>query len=122
MRGKRIAWFLIVILIGLAGGLAYGWLINPAKFVNADPSMLRSDYKANYVLMVAEIYHSDQDLKGAERRLEFFGEVPPARSVAQGALTARQLEYSAYDLELIADLQNALESSPSLTPTIGTQP
>jgi hypothetical protein len=43
--------FLLAIAIGAAAGLYYGWVINPIRYIDAAPDSLRSDYKADYVLM-----------------------------------------------------------------------
>ena len=121
MRGKRIILFIIMIALGLTAGLIYGWIINPVKVVNASPALLRADYKADYVLMIAAIYHSDQNRQQAVQRLGALGSQPPARIAADAVLTARQLGYAAHDLELMDALAKALQGT-SVTPTAGRKP
>ncbi|HSL45503.1 MAG TPA: hypothetical protein VK897_18860, partial [Anaerolineales bacterium] len=65
---RRIG-FIIAILIGLAGGLYYGWVVNPVNYVDTTIDTLRPDYQTDYVLMVAEAYHANLDLDLAARRL-----------------------------------------------------
>ncbi len=123
MRGKRFALFLVMIALGVGLGLLYGWVINPVKYEDTTPAMLRSDYKTDYVLMIAEIYNSDQNLEQAARRLATLDSLPPARLAAEAGLTARQLGYAPHDLELIDRLALALQKgSGSTTPTPGGQP
>ncbi len=116
MRGRRILLFFIMIAVGLGLGLLYGWVINPVKYEDTTPSMLHSDYKADYVLMVAEIYHADQNLDQAARRLALLDNLPPARIVAAAALTARERGYAAQDQQLIDQLALALSASSTVTP------
>ncbi len=73
--------FFLVIAIGAAGGLFYGWVINPVKYVDTTPDTLRIDYKSDYVLMVAESYGADGDLALAARRLALLGDTPSQNTV-----------------------------------------
>ncbi len=98
-----------MIALGAGLGLLYGWVINPVKYEDTTPAMLRSDYKADYVLMIAEIYGSDQNLEQAARRLATLDTLPPARLAVEAGLTARQLGYAPHDLELIDRLAQALQ-------------
>ncbi len=45
LRSKRYLWFMVSILVGLALGVIYGWVINPVQYVDTPPSNLRADYK-----------------------------------------------------------------------------
>ncbi len=120
MRGKRFALFLIMIALGVGLGLVYGWVINPVKYEDTTPSMLRSDYKADYVLMVAEIYNNDHNLEQAARRLASLDTLPPTRVVADAGLTAHQLGYALHDLELIDTLAQALQNASGNPPASAT--
>ena len=61
MNSRRVRWlaFLVAIGIGLGLGLYYGWVVSPVAYVDTAPNTLRPDYKADYVLMVAEAYQAD---------------------------------------------------------------
>ena len=128
MRTKRMIWFVLMILVGLAAGLGYGWLVNPVQYVDTSADTLHPGYKADYVLMVAEIYHLDSDLPGAIQRLALLGELPPLRQVADALLTAREAGYSQPDIDLIESLRAALQliltpAAPAAAPTpTGGQP
>ena len=118
MRGLRYFLFFLMIAVGIAGGLAYGWVVNPVKYENTSPDKLHPNYKADYVLMVAEIYQADQDLAAAARRLAFLREQSPELAAAQGLLTAREMNYAPTDLELMNQLTVALQgASPTAAPT-----
>ena len=111
MRSKRIIWFFIMIAIGLAGGLAYGWVLNPVKYVDTSPETLRADYKTDYVLMVAEIYKSDHDLSAADHRLALLGSQAASQTVNSAILTAQQMGYSTQDLQTMITLSQAVQAS-----------
>lgn len=96
--------FLIAILIGVAGGLFYGWVVNPVKYVDTTPDTLSLDYKTDYVLMVAETYHADGDLSAAARRLAALGSTPPVEMVQQAILAAQKLGYVHGDIQLMNGL------------------
>lgn len=119
VRSKRYLWFMVSILVGLAFGVIYGWVINPVQYVDTPPSNLRADYKADYALMVAEIYAADGDLTLASYRLTRLGDETPLRSVQQAIITGQQLGYSEYDIGLLGKLAEALQA---LTPTPGGTP
>jgi hypothetical protein len=122
MRAARFFWFLLSILVGLGGGLAYGWLWHPPAATNLAPGSLRADYQADYVLMVAEVYHQDGNLPQALRRLtQLNSQLTPARSVAEALLTARDLEYEPDDLALLSGLAQAVQAGGAeITASPGT--
>ncbi len=95
--------------------MAYGWVLNPVKYVDTTPDTLRVDYKSDYVLMVAEIYQAKNDISQAEQRLAILGETPPGEMVLQAILFGEQNHYSDADLALMRGLANAIEAqSPNL--------
>ena len=117
MRWTRFFLFLLSIAVGLGAGLVYGWVISPPPYGDLAPASLHADYKADYVLMVAEIYAKDANLPQALRRLtQLEPNLPPARSVAEALLTARDLAYDPADLELLGGLARAVQaSSPGIS-------
>ncbi len=110
--------FLITLALGAAAGLYYGWVVNPVEYVNTTPDTLRSDYKTDYVLMVAETYRAEGDLVQAVRRLAMLGDASPGQSVAAALEYARQPQhpYSESDLALMQELSTALQS---MNPAVG---
>ena len=79
---------LIAALIGIALGLVYGWVIAPVEYIDVTPNILRQDYRADYVLMVAEANQNEQDPATAARRLAMLGSESPA------VITASALNYA----------------------------
>ena len=76
---------LLALVLGIALGLVYGWVVSPVQYVDTTPDTLRADYRADYILMVAEAYQTEHDLDLAARRLAIFGSAPPA-DIASSAL------------------------------------
>ena len=111
--------FLIVIVIGVALGLLYGWVIDPVDYIDTTPNTLRADYKADYVLMVAEIYSTDQDAEAAVIRLTYLGDPSPVVSVENAMIFAVDAGYAPDDLRKLRDLSDALAP---LTPPTGSDP
>jgi hypothetical protein len=106
---SRLTIFFLVIIVGLAFGLIYGWVISPVQYRNTTPNNLRYDFQTDFVLMVAEVYNSNQDISLAAQRLAQFGSEDPADLVLRSLAYANQLEYSQPDLELIQNLATALQ-------------
>ncbi|MCJ7584757.1 MAG: hypothetical protein MUO30_08305 [Anaerolineales bacterium] len=102
--------FFIVIALGLAAGLVYGWVISPVEYTNTAPDTLRAFYRCDYVLMVAEVFHSDQNIDHAARRLGILGSEPPARIASQALEYARLANFPASDLALLQSLTAALQT------------
>ena len=111
--------FLVAIAIGIAVGLAYGWVINPVEYVDTTPDSLREDYRADYVLMVAEAYAVEQDPALAARRLALLGDTPPVETVRQAMIYAAQVQpgYAEADLESMSRLDSALQTWDPLLDT-----
>ncbi len=116
-------WLIPVIacLLGIAGGVLYGWVIDPVKFVDTTPASLRADYRTDYVLMVAESYHADQDAALASRRLAILGSESPSAIALAALQTAQASGYASTDIALLQDLTRALQASQPL-PSPGATP
>ena len=108
MRTGRLIGFFISILLGIIGGGAYGWLYHPLQTTNTSLASLRADFKADYVLMVAESYHNNGDLDNAISLLNSINTGDALNAVQRGLLTAQGMEYEEGDMRLIADLEAAL--------------
>jgi hypothetical protein len=101
---------LLAAIIGLSLGLVYGWAIDPVEYVDTTPDTLRADYRADYVLMVAEAYQAEQNPDLAARRLAAWGSEPPAQIAAQGADMARQFGFAESDIALMQQLTVAMQA------------
>ena len=112
--------FLLVIVIGLGLGLFYAWIIDPVDYVDTTPTTLRADFKADYVLMVAEIYGADDNAEAAVIRLTYLGDKSPVVSVENALIFAVDAGYGPADLRLLRNLADAL--APLTQPAEGDVP
>ncbi len=110
-RRRRWIFFFVSIVVGLSVGLIYGWFINPVQYVDTTPDKLRADFKADYVLMVAEGYGRHRDLDWARRYLALLGDRPD--QVVEEALNQAVLVlgYGSEDLHLMRTLLQDLRRS-----------
>ena len=118
---KQIRWFLFLLMIalGTGAGLYYSWILQPVDFVDATFYHLRSDYKADYVLMAAEIFHNGGPLYKAMMQLELLGEDSIDEAVSNAIESGETLGYSAIDMEMLYQLQRAVTGErASATPPI----
>lgn len=107
---KRWAWILPALAIGISLGLLYGWVVDPIEFTDLAPGTLRADYRADYILMVAEAYRAEKDADLAARRLAIFGSDAPAEIAAQALLFGRENGFSASEMSALDDLVAALRA------------
>ena len=105
MKKRRLIGFILAIFLGLSAALVYGWMVRPAQPVNTSLPSLRSDYKTDYVLMVAESYPKTEQLPYAVEALRQLNQANPLKAVDQALLDAQKLGYSDTDLHTIANLE-----------------
>lgn len=74
--------FLAGLLIGLAAALYYAWIVDPVVYVDAGPSRLGEDFKAEYIFLVSQSYAADGDLPRARARLAALADVDTEARVA----------------------------------------
>ena len=118
----RWVYSVIALVIGLGLGLLYGWVISPVQFVDTTPASLRADYRADYVLMIAEAYNADQNVELAVRRLAVLGGSSPAEIASQALQTGQNIGYSADDISLLQELRRALQAYQPAPPTLEGTP
>ena len=109
MSAQRWFLFALSIIVGLGLGLYYGWVISPVQYVDTTPPTLRADFKADYTLMVAETFQSEQNLDQAARSLANLGSQPPAQIASEALAFAQKHNYAAADIGLIQNLAVALQ-------------
>lgn len=80
----------IGLVTGLALGLVYTWVIAPVELVNTYPALLRTDYRWDWVRLVALSYVADGDRERARARLDGLKQEDMA-----GAMQALIEEYAA---------------------------
>lgn len=111
MRGRflRVFFFAIAILIGLAAGVVYGWVINPVQYENTTLNTLHIDYQTDFVLMTAELHHHEGDVSLALARLNYLGEGPPLVKINEAVDYAEISHYAPEDMRLMWDLASAIQ-------------
>ena len=105
-------WIKIIIaaIIGIALGLIYGWVIDPIQYTDITPNILREDYRADYVLMVAEAHQSAQDPETAARHLAILGSDSPAQIVSSALDYANKNNFTETEIILLQGLLTAMQT------------
>ncbi len=115
---------LFALLVGFGIGLAYAWVILPVQSVDAQPRVLRNDFKDDFRSAIAAAYASNADLERARSRLDQLGDPDPYQALsaqAQRMLAAGEPMESVQKVALLASaLQEmqpvAIEPSATETP------
>jgi hypothetical protein len=120
MSRARTLLMLLGLILGLAGGLAYSWLLNPVEYTDTTPASLRQDFKEDYLSLIASAYAATGDLNRAHARLTLLGisAAPEELSrLAQSRLGAGRPESEARALAQLAAVLGERPSPPILTPS-----
>lgn len=111
---------LLALIIGLGLGLFYSWRLSPVTYVDANPSILRSDFKDLYRTVIADAYAANHDLARASARLTLLGDADPIGELsaqAQRMVAAGEPLDKVNSLtQLVTDLTRGYASNPN-TPT-----
>jgi hypothetical protein len=110
MKSSNWIKIFIAALIGIALGLVYGWVLAPVQYTDVTPNILREDYRADYVLMVAESYQSEQDPETAARRLAILASEPPAQIVTSTLEYATNNGFTQNEILLLQGLLTAMQT------------
>ena len=118
----RYSLFGITILLGFILAVYYGWVVRPVSVNDASPALLRQDFRADYVLMLAEAYQADRNVERAVAAFAFLGSqgerYNPYVFASEALAFGTENGYSVADLELLQELQLALlEFNPTFAPT-----
>ena len=105
--------FLLAIVLGLAGGLYYSWVINPVSYVETAPSSLRDEYREDYLALIASAYASTGDLDRARVRLALLPDLDPAGTLSQLAQIRLASGDSQFEARALAQLAAALGDRPT---------
>jgi len=123
LRGVRLS-MLLALFAGVGLGLAYSWVLAPVEYVDADPSLLRADFRDQYRAAIAAAYAASGDLPRARARLALLKDPDPAQALssqAQQMLAAGEpLERIRQVAQLASDavLTGSQPSGPSPTATV----
>jgi hypothetical protein len=110
MSSSKIITISIALLIGIALGLAYGWVIDPIEYTDVTPDVLRQDYRVDYVLMTAEAYQHDFDADTAARRIALLGSQPPATFVSAALDYANINNFTPDEITSLQTLLTAMQT------------
>jgi hypothetical protein len=113
MMSSRLWRFVIGLALGLALGLGYAWRIQPVAYYDTAPASLRQDYRVDYVLMVAQSYQREGDLRLALVRLAALGPRPPYEFVDDALEFAEANGFGQVDRAALRQLADDLRSIPS---------
>jgi hypothetical protein len=116
---RRVIRFLIGLVLGLVLGLGYAWRIQPVAYYDTAPDSLRQDYRVDYILMVAQSYQAEDDLRLALLRLAALGPHPPSDIAAEAITFAQAHGFAPADLAALQQLTDDLESLPA-QPDLGS--
>ncbi len=105
-------WFkiLIALTLGITAGVIYGWVIDPIEYTDITPNLLRDDFRADYVLMVAEANQMEQDSETAARRLAILGSDSPVQIVTSTLDFAIKNNFTQNDVLLLQGLLTAMQT------------
>jgi hypothetical protein len=136
MRRVALALLIGTTVIGLAGGLAYTWGVDPIASYQTSPNELRSSDKLVYLALIGDLYALDEDLDLAQERLAALDIEADGQVLAD--LLEQHLDGGGRPQEMrnLARLAEALGASggvllvyavpptpsPEATPTIPAQP
>lgn len=121
---RAVLWIGLGLAIGVGLGLYLGWVAWPTEFVDADPSILREDYRQDYMLMIAHAYALDGDLAAAQRRLYSLGDEEPDRrllTMTVDAILSGRDEQTVI-LPLVSLSRDLGLNSPAMAPYVQATP
>ncbi len=101
---------LVAAITGIAAGLIYGWVVSPVQYVDVTPGIMRADYRADYVLMVAEAHQHEQDSETSARRLAMLGSDSPAKIVEATLIYAAQNGFTENEIIVLQGLLTAMQT------------
>lgn len=124
MTVKRLPWaWLVALIIGFGIGVAYAWVISPVEYVDAEPRVLRNDFKDDFRSAIAAAYASNTDLERARARLALLGDLDSYQALTAQAQRMLAAGEPAEAVQKVAVLASAIQGmqpvvvKPALTET-----
>ncbi len=111
-KGKWLP-LVIGLLLGIAAGLYYAWVVNPVEYLETAPAALRDEYKADYYSLIALAYASTDDLERAQSRLAQIPDPDYASTLSQLAQIRLAAGRPEREVRALALLAAALGESPA---------
>lgn len=110
-QDRRGSWYLLTgVVLGIAFGLVYSWVVSPVKYIDAPPYSLREDYKEQYRVLVALAYLSSGDLLRAQDRLNQLKDSDIVQTIASQAQRALADGHPDEEVKALSQLAAALNS------------
>jgi hypothetical protein len=114
MNQSRGPWYLFTgLVLGLAIGLLYAWLLEPIQYVDASPRALNPTDQAAYRNMIALAYQSNEDYGRASTRLAALGDEQPALVLRKQAEVLLASGGTSQEAQALVDLAVAVQSVPA---------
>jgi len=121
MNRRRFPWATIpALILGLALGLLYAWVLSPVRVVDSAPEALRADFKDQYRAVIAAAYAADSNLTRAQSRLALLGDADAYEALsaqAQRTLSSGDALQSFQLAQLASALRGPTPTAPPSTPT-----
>ncbi|RME89285.1 MAG: hypothetical protein D6770_04930 [Anaerolineae bacterium] len=108
------------LLMGIALGLLYAWVISPAEFVDTTPETLRADFKERYRETIAEAYAATGNLPRARARLWLLGDPDPVAALEAQAQRALAAGAPTEQVQALTLLASALKAPPATATSVTT--
>lgn len=110
MKGRRIFFFTLAILLGIGAGLLFCWRMMPPKApVDAPITSLRADFKTDLVLMAAEFYQKEGNTFLVLDQLAEINPEDPISLIGTSLTYAKQIGYPEKDLQLLENLLTQID-------------
>lgn len=106
------------LIVGLALGLLYAYIIDPVQWVDVSPSYLRQDLQDDWMRMAIDSYNLRQDWTAAQQRISEMGAAgPPAlervAANSSDALSQATIELFRQSLSQVAGDPSAINGTPA---------
>ncbi len=114
---------LLALAVGFGLGLTYAWVIAPVQYVEAEPRILRDDFKDHFRSAIAAAYASNADLERARARLNLLGDPDPSQALvaqAQRMLAAGESPEVVQHVALLASALDGEMAANQPSPTTET--
>lgn len=121
MRDERGPWYLITgLVLGIALGLFYSWIVSPVEYLDTSPASLRKDFKDQYRALIAAAFVADGNLARAQARLNLLNDVDEARTLAEQAQRSLAEGGSPQEAQDLGLLAVAVDQGPTRLPPSST--
>ncbi len=117
-KSSFFSWKLILFFgFGIGFGILFAWVIAPVEYVDAGPSLLRSDFKDQYRLTISAAYAANGDLARARARLALLNDPDVIQALSAQAQQMLANGESFEDVRRVAQLAADLQQGYPLIQT-----